>query len=72
MNKISLQEAVENINCNNALAQKYPSKQKDFSVEYMYSNPNNYYEMLELYSFYGYKYSRSLWAYQLAVYQKAS
>ncbi len=55
---------------NYALAQKYPEKQKEFAKEYFYSNPNDYKEMLNLYSYYGYKYSRSLWAYQQMVYQQ--
>ena len=57
---------------NNALARKYPDNQKQFALEYEYSNPNNYCEMLGLYNYYGYKYSRSLWAYQQLVYEKSA
>jgi len=71
MEKISIEEAMKNIEYNHMLAQKYPDKQKEFAGEYMYSNPNDYKEMVELYSFYGYQYSRSLWAYQQVVYQEA-
>ncbi len=46
-------------------------KQKEFAAEYLYSDPNNYNEMVELYTAYGYKYSRSLWAYQQAIFQQA-
>ena len=56
---------------NYALAQKFPDNQKEFATEYFYANPNNYNEMAELYTFYGYKYSRSLWAYQQMAYQQA-
>lgn len=62
---------MENMKYNHKRAQKYPNKQKEFADEYMYSNPNDYKEMVELYKYYGYQYSRSLWAYQQVVYQKA-
>ncbi len=42
MNKISVEEAMRNMEYNHNLAQKYPKKQKEFAVEYMYSNPNDY------------------------------
>ena len=71
MHKITYKEAMQNMEYNYALAQKYPRKQKEFAAEYMYSDPNNYDEMLELYAFYGYKNSRSLWAYQQAIFQQA-
>ncbi len=71
MHKITYEEAMQNMDYNYALAQKYPEKQKEFATEYYYSNPNDYKEMVELYSYYGYKYSRSLWAYQQMVYQQA-
>jgi hypothetical protein len=71
MGKISIQEAIENMAYNHALARKYPENQKEFETEHFYSDPHNYDEMLELYTAYGYKYSPSLWAYQQMVYQQA-
>lgn len=37
----------------------------------MYSNPNDYKEMVELHNFYGYQYGRSLWALQQVAYNEA-
>ncbi len=71
MGKVSIQEAIENMEYNYALAQKYPDNQKEFAAEYFYSDPSNYSEMVELYTAFGYKYSRSLWAYQQAIFQQA-
>lgn len=71
MHKITYEEAMQNMVYNYALAQKYPKNQKEFAAEYMYSDPSNYNEMVELYTAYGYKYSRSLWAYHQAKYQEA-
>lgn len=71
MDKLSIDEAMRNMEYNYTLTQEYPDKQKEFAEEYMYSNPNDYKEMVELHMFYGYQYSRSLWAYQQVVYQEA-
>ena len=62
MNKISLRIALEEQEYNAKLALKNPEKQKEFLDEYMYSDPNNYKEMKELYEYYGFKYSLNLWA----------
>lgn len=37
----------------------------------MYSNPNDYKEMVELHNSYGYQYGRSLWALQQVAYNEA-
>ena len=71
MDKVWLEEVIKNIEYNNAYAQKYPDKQKEFADEYIYSNPNNIKQMKEIYTFYGYQYSWSLWAYQQKVFQEA-
>lgn len=48
MGKVSIQEAIDNMEYNYALAQKFPDNQKEFAAEYFYSDPNNYNEMAEL------------------------
>lgn len=72
MNKVSLEIALEEQEFNAKLAEQQPEKQKEFLDEYMYSNPNDYKEMVELYTFYGYQYSPSLWAYQQMIFQEAN
>lgn len=72
MGQFSIVEAMGDIEFNSKRAQQYPEKQKEFGEEYMYSNPNDFEEMVELHAYYGYKYSLSLWAYQQAVYSEAS
>ena len=71
MNNVSLKVALEEQEFNATLAKNQPEKQKQFSEEYMYANPNDYNAMKELYEAYGYKYSRSLWALQQVAYNEA-
>ncbi len=72
MSKVSIEEAIKNMEYNQARAKQYPDKQKEFADEYRHANPNDFNEMLELYTFYGYQYSWSLWAYQQARYEEAN
>lgn len=72
MDKISIEEAIKNTEYNRKHAQKYPDKQKKCADEYIYSDPNDYEEMVELYTYYGFQYSRSLWAYQQVIYEEAN
>lgn len=70
MPKVTMQEAVANMQYNNNRAKQNPKIQKEFLAEYLYANPNNYQEMLELYTYYGFKYTPSLWAYQQVQYKE--
>ena len=72
MGQFSMKEAMEDMEHNRKRAEEYPEKQKEFLDEYMYSDPNNFEEMKELYAYYGYRYSLSLWAYQQGIYNEAS
>lgn len=71
MEKVTAKQALEDQEYNAKLAKQQPEKQKDFEAEHMYSNPNDYEAMKELYEAYGYKYSRSLWALQQVSYNDA-
>ena len=72
MKKLSIDEANKNLRFNQKRAKKYPEIQKEFLDEYMYSNPNDFEEMTKLYEYYGYKYSRSLWALHQLEYNEAN
>ncbi len=65
---MTIKQALEDQEYNAKLAVQQPEKQKEFEAEHMYSNPNDYEAMKELYEAYGYKYSRSLWALQQVSY----
>lgn len=62
IDKLTLDEAGQNIAFNEKRSKKYPAIYEEFYDELMYSNPNDYDEMKRLYDFYGYQYSPSLWA----------
>jgi hypothetical protein len=68
MDKVTIKQALEDQEYNAKLSVQQPEKQKEFEAEHMYSNPNDYEAMKELYEAYGYKYSRSLWALQQVSY----
>ena len=71
MDNITIQEAIADMEYNQERAKQNPKIQKEFSAEYMFADPNNYAEMLELYNYYGFKYCKSLWAYQQLQYKKS-
>ena len=71
MDIISIHEAFKNQEYNLKRSKDYPESEKEFHDEYMYSNPNDFQEMKELYSYFGYQYSRSLWAMQQVAYNEA-
>ncbi len=70
MDKVTIQEAIANMQYNHERAKQNPAIQKEFLAEYMYANPNDYSQMLDLYTYYGFKYGKSLWAYQQLQYIK--
>ncbi len=71
MDKPILNQALRDMEFNVKRAQMFPDNQKEFYDEYMNANPNDFEEMKELYTYYGYRYSRSLWALQQLSFQEA-
>lgn len=71
MSGVSLQVALDEQAYNANLAEQNPENQEKFMAEFMYSDPNNFEEMKELYEAYGYKYSRDLWALQMVAFKEA-
>lgn len=59
-----LQQAMDEMEYNKARAEANPEIQEEFSSEYMYCDPNNFYETKKLYKQFGYKYSLHLWVLQ--------
>lgn len=72
MRQLSAKKAFKEQKSNEKRAKKYPAIQEEFMGEFMYSNPNDYIALKELYESFGFKYSRDLWALQQLAFREAN